>query len=187
MAAYIASCCGALACSGFRIVGTSIASSSARAAYCSFFALSLIVSWILRYQAKPLIEKIPCAHLCVSLQWRHVGVIPLFTERLRRSRPSRLFTPSRDHSPLVAVYSRDMVWRSGRVSRLPGKLPFFRPPFPLRSGCAGHGRPPAQARTPGAMTGHRGTPSPHPARQVSVQWMLAPAAEAARPPAVEAS
>lgn len=61
MATLVASCLGAIACSGFRLIGTSIASSSARAAYCSFFALSLIVSWILRYQAKPLIEKIPCA------------------------------------------------------------------------------------------------------------------------------
>lgn len=56
---WVASCFASLACSGFRFVGSSIASSSARAAYCSFFALALIVSWILRYQAKPLIEKIP--------------------------------------------------------------------------------------------------------------------------------
>lgn len=71
LASYAASCCGALACSGFRLIGTSITSSSARAAYCSFFALSLIIQWILRYQAKPLIEKMPCAFICAPSRRRN--------------------------------------------------------------------------------------------------------------------
>jgi hypothetical protein len=49
------------------VVG-SISRRSARIAYCGLFALSLIVSWILRDFAGPLLAKIPCKFflLCLS-------------------------------------------------------------------------------------------------------------------------
>ncbi|KAG7025705.1 putative serine incorporator, partial [Cucurbita argyrosperma subsp. argyrosperma] len=58
-ASCLASCCAACACDACRTVVSSISRRSARIAYCALFALSLIVSWILREVAAPLMEKIP--------------------------------------------------------------------------------------------------------------------------------
>lgn len=57
---WAASCCAACACEACRTVVSGITRRSARIAYCGLFALSLIVSWILREVAAPLMEKIPC-------------------------------------------------------------------------------------------------------------------------------
>ncbi|KAF6137880.1 hypothetical protein GIB67_014009 [Kingdonia uniflora] len=58
-ASCLASCCAACACEACRSVVGSISRRSARLAYCGLFALSLIVSWILREVAAPLMEKLP--------------------------------------------------------------------------------------------------------------------------------
>ncbi|MCL7021403.1 hypothetical protein MKW94_005724 [Papaver nudicaule] len=58
-ASCLASCCAACACEACRTVVSSISRKSARIAYCGLFAFSLIVSWILREVAAPLMEKIP--------------------------------------------------------------------------------------------------------------------------------
>lgn len=58
-ASCLASCCAACACDACRTAVSSISRRSARIAYCGLFALSLIVSWILREVAAPLMEKIP--------------------------------------------------------------------------------------------------------------------------------
>ncbi|CAH2037397.1 unnamed protein product [Thlaspi arvense] len=58
-ASCLASCCAACACDACRTVVSSISRRSARIAYCGLFALSLIVSWILREVAAPLMEKLP--------------------------------------------------------------------------------------------------------------------------------
>ncbi|KAI5660369.1 hypothetical protein M9H77_29162 [Catharanthus roseus] len=58
-ASCLASCCAACACDACRTVVSGIGRRSARIAYCGLFALSLIVSWILREVAAPLLEKIP--------------------------------------------------------------------------------------------------------------------------------
>ncbi|KAI3867171.1 hypothetical protein C5167_012806 [Papaver somniferum] len=58
-ASCLASCCAACACEACRTVVSSISRRSARIAYCGLFAFSLIVSWILREVAAPLMEKIP--------------------------------------------------------------------------------------------------------------------------------
>ncbi|KAL3529003.1 hypothetical protein ACH5RR_008325 [Cinchona calisaya] len=55
----LASCCAGCACDACRTVVSGISRKSARIAYCGLFALSLIVSWILREVAAPLMEKIP--------------------------------------------------------------------------------------------------------------------------------
>ncbi|KAL3512007.1 hypothetical protein ACH5RR_024724 [Cinchona calisaya] len=55
----LASCCAGCACDACRTVVTGISRKSARIAYCGLFALSLVVSWILREVAAPLMEKIP--------------------------------------------------------------------------------------------------------------------------------
>lgn len=59
-ASCLASCCAACACDACRTVVSGISRRSARIAYCGLFALSLIVSWILREVAAPLMEKLPC-------------------------------------------------------------------------------------------------------------------------------
>ncbi|KAK6911146.1 Serine incorporator/TMS membrane protein [Dillenia turbinata] len=58
-ASCLASCCAACACDACRTVVSGISRRSARIAYCGHFALSLIVAWILREVAAPLMEKIP--------------------------------------------------------------------------------------------------------------------------------
>ncbi|KAK4754245.1 hypothetical protein SAY87_002349 [Trapa incisa] len=58
-ASCLASCCAACACDACRTVVSGISRRSARIAYCGLFALSLVVSWILREVAAPLMEKLP--------------------------------------------------------------------------------------------------------------------------------
>eukprot|EP00252_Welwitschia_mirabilis_P015271 TRINITY_DN33555_c0_g1_i1.p1 TRINITY_DN33555_c0_g1~~TRINITY_DN33555_c0_g1_i1.p1 ORF type:complete len:417 (-),score=61.18 TRINITY_DN33555_c0_g1_i1:267-1517(-) len=58
-ASCLASCCTACACEACRSVVGGISRRSARIAYCGLFALSLIVAWILREVAPPLLEKVP--------------------------------------------------------------------------------------------------------------------------------
>ncbi|CAA6670270.1 unnamed protein product [Spirodela intermedia] len=58
-ASCLASCCAACACEACRSVVGGISRRSARIAYCGLFALSLIVSWVFREVAAPLMEKIP--------------------------------------------------------------------------------------------------------------------------------
>ncbi len=67
-ASCLASCCASCACAACTGVVGSISRRSARIAYCGLFALSLIVSWILRDFAGPLLAKIPCKFflLCLS-------------------------------------------------------------------------------------------------------------------------
>ncbi|KAG8490067.1 hypothetical protein CXB51_015918 [Gossypium anomalum] len=58
-ASCLASCCAACACDACRTAVSGISRRSARIAYCGLFALSLVVSWILREVAAPLMEKLP--------------------------------------------------------------------------------------------------------------------------------
>ncbi|KAE8655466.1 hypothetical protein F3Y22_tig00117026pilonHSYRG00002 [Hibiscus syriacus] len=58
-ASCLASCCAVCACDACRTVVSGISRRSARIAYCGLFALSLILSWILREVAAPLMEKLP--------------------------------------------------------------------------------------------------------------------------------
>nr|TKS09212.1 putative serine incorporator [Populus alba] len=58
-ASCLASCCASCACNACTTVVSGISRRSARIAYCGLFALSLIVSWILREVAAPLMEQIP--------------------------------------------------------------------------------------------------------------------------------
>ncbi|CAN6548080.1 unnamed protein product [Malus baccata var. baccata] len=53
------SCCTASTCGLCGSVASGISNRSARLAYCGLFGLSLIVSWILREVAAPLLKKIP--------------------------------------------------------------------------------------------------------------------------------
>ncbi|XP_054804504.1 uncharacterized protein LOC129307673 [Prosopis cineraria] len=53
-----ASCCASLTCGLCTSVASGITQRSARIAYCGLFGASLIVSWILREVATPLLEKI---------------------------------------------------------------------------------------------------------------------------------
>lgn len=75
-ASCLASCCAACACDACRTVVSGISRKSARIAYCGLFALSLIVSWILREVAAPLMEKIPCKslHLLILAIFGRFGV-----------------------------------------------------------------------------------------------------------------
>ena len=59
-ASCLASCCAACACDACRTVVSGISRRSARIAYCGLFAFSLVVAWILREVAAPLMESLPC-------------------------------------------------------------------------------------------------------------------------------
>ncbi|PSS01460.1 Serine incorporator [Actinidia chinensis var. chinensis] len=54
-----AACCASLTCGLCTSVASGISKRSARVAYCGIFGISLIVSWILREFASPLLKKIP--------------------------------------------------------------------------------------------------------------------------------
>ncbi|XP_039130984.1 probable serine incorporator [Dioscorea cayenensis subsp. rotundata] len=58
-ASCLASCCASCACSACQSVVGGISRRSARIAYCGLFALSLVLSWVLREVAAPLLESIP--------------------------------------------------------------------------------------------------------------------------------
>lgn len=58
-ASCLASCCASCACGLCTSAAAEISRRSARLAYCGLFAISLIISWILRELAAPLLEKIP--------------------------------------------------------------------------------------------------------------------------------
>jgi hypothetical protein len=77
-ASCLASCCASCACEACKGVAGGISRRSARIAYCGLFALSLIVSWVLRDFAGPLLAKIPCKfflfHCGVSLASSSVSV-----------------------------------------------------------------------------------------------------------------
>uniref|UniRef100_A0A2P2IJU9 Serine incorporator 3 n=2 Tax=Rhizophora mucronata TaxID=61149 RepID=A0A2P2IJU9_RHIMU len=53
------SCCTSLTCGLCTSVASGISKKSARLAYCGIFGLSLIVSWVLREVAAPLLKKLP--------------------------------------------------------------------------------------------------------------------------------
>ncbi|KAK2646901.1 hypothetical protein Ddye_022096 [Dipteronia dyeriana] len=53
----LASCCVAMSCGLCSSVASGISKTSARLAYCGLFGLSLIVSWVLREVATPLLKK----------------------------------------------------------------------------------------------------------------------------------
>lgn len=59
LASAAASCAATLACQGCSCLLTGMANTSARVAYCTLFFLSMILSWVLRDFAKPMMEKIP--------------------------------------------------------------------------------------------------------------------------------
>ena len=76
-ASCLASCCAACACDACRTVVSGISRRSARIAYCGLFALSLIVSWILREVAAPLMEKLPCKFFNFPFIARFVWVLTI--------------------------------------------------------------------------------------------------------------
>ncbi|XXG80761.1 hypothetical protein AAC387_Pa09g1550 [Persea americana] len=58
-ASCLSSCCATCTCGLCTSAASGISRRSARIAYCGLFGLSLIISWILREVAAPLLEKIP--------------------------------------------------------------------------------------------------------------------------------
>lgn len=59
-ASWLASCAAALACNCAMCSTREALKSSARVAYVVLFTFSLLLSWLLRDFAKPLLQKIPC-------------------------------------------------------------------------------------------------------------------------------
>ncbi|XP_059463192.1 uncharacterized protein LOC132192024 [Corylus avellana] len=73
----LASCCATLTCGLCSSVASGITKRSARLAYCGLFGLSLIVSWILREVAAPLLEKIPWINTSAteSKEWFQIQAV----------------------------------------------------------------------------------------------------------------
>ncbi len=65
-ASFIASIAAYCACQACSVVSRQALSHSARVAWSLLFFLAMVVAWILRDFAKPLLEKIPCE--CASVQ-----------------------------------------------------------------------------------------------------------------------
>lgn len=56
----LASCAAVCACQCCQFVTKETMRRSARLAYCVLFTLAMLLAWVLRDFAKPLLEKIPC-------------------------------------------------------------------------------------------------------------------------------
>ena len=66
----LASCAATCACNACGFASREVMRRSARLAYCFLFTLAMILAWILRDFAKPLMEKLPCkfvAYLGLSI------------------------------------------------------------------------------------------------------------------------
>ena len=63
---WLASCAAVCACQACQCVTKEMLRKSARLAYCALFTLAMVLAWILRDFAKPLIEKIPCEALLLQ-------------------------------------------------------------------------------------------------------------------------
>jgi len=59
IAPLVGSCCATMACQACQCCAVGIANVSARVAYCTLFLLSMVLSWILRDYAEPMMKKIP--------------------------------------------------------------------------------------------------------------------------------
>lgn len=59
LASAAASCAATLACQGMQCLGGGVAKASARVAYCGLFFLSMLLCWVLRDYAQPMLEKLP--------------------------------------------------------------------------------------------------------------------------------
>ena len=58
----LASCAAVCACQACQGVTREVLRKSARLAYCALFTTAMVLAWVLRDFAKPLIQKIPCMH-----------------------------------------------------------------------------------------------------------------------------
>lgn len=56
----LASCAATCACNACTFTSREVMRRSARLAYCFLFTLAMILAWVLRDFAKPLMEKLPC-------------------------------------------------------------------------------------------------------------------------------
>lgn len=74
-ASWVTSCATQMAayaaCSACQCASREVLKHSARVAWSSLFFLAMILAWILRDFAKPLLEKIPCASMLLKplLDW----------------------------------------------------------------------------------------------------------------------
>ena len=66
----LASCAATCACNACGFASREVMRRSARLAYCFLFTMAMILAWVLRDFAKPLMEKIPCKpslqHACLE-------------------------------------------------------------------------------------------------------------------------
>ena len=70
-ASCLASCCASCTCGLCTSAASGITRRSARIAYCGLFGFFLVLSWILREVAAPLLEKIPCTLLLLHIRYFH--------------------------------------------------------------------------------------------------------------------
>lgn len=73
----LCSCCAASTCGLCSSVATGISRRSARLAYCALFGIALIISWIFREVAAPLLEKIPCEFASILQHCLHTFAIEI--------------------------------------------------------------------------------------------------------------
>ena len=72
----LASCAATCACHACTITSKEVMRRSARLAYCFLFTLAMILAWVLRDFAKPLLEKLPCESL-YFLSYRYYKSLPI--------------------------------------------------------------------------------------------------------------
>ncbi len=107
--ASFAAMCACQACQG---VTREVLRKSARLAYCALFTTAMVLAWVLRDFAKPLIQKIPCESLRVQLPYTGVSVT-FSVQILTCCCIQGLYTKLPERSAISGMVSRqftDLVW-----------------------------------------------------------------------------
>lgn len=81
----VASCAASCACCAAGAAGRALANRSARLAYCAFFSATLVLAWVLRLGAEPVVKHLPCE--CWEDRGRNVPRAPAW--RLAHLPPGR--------------------------------------------------------------------------------------------------
>lgn len=88
----LASCAATCACNACTITSKEVMRRSARLAYCFLFTLAMILAWVLRDFARPLMEKLPCEFSQTSLK----ASLPSKASSLRHEITFAMVFPKRD-------------------------------------------------------------------------------------------
>lgn len=120
----LASCAATCACTACGFASKEVMRRSARLAYCFLFTVAMILAWVLRDFAKPVMEKLPCENPCFfpyTRIFRRSGVEFAAGASLESRKAANGSCDRRDRLPRLAL-QRQLVWTTGSVQSQSGQL-----------------------------------------------------------------